>query len=106
VKGTRIRAIVLASALRPAPDEGYLPTPESVAADYNLPVEAVREAARYCEANPRELQADKRWEDLMDEACGYSHPKFQTDPPRYRRTPTSEEIRKIDQQVLQEFGPV
>jgi hypothetical protein len=33
-------------------------TPELIAADYVLPVEAVYEAIRYCESNPPEIQAD------------------------------------------------
>lgn len=33
-------------------------TPENVAADYGLPVEAVLEAIAYCESNPREIAED------------------------------------------------
>ena len=38
-------------------------TPEEVAADYDLPVEAVQEAIAYCETNPPEIADD--W--IMDE---------------------------------------
>ena len=36
-------------------------TPEEIAADYNLPLEAVQEAIAYCESNPPELAEDKEW---------------------------------------------
>lgn len=35
-------------------------TPEEIAADYNLPIEAVREAIAYCESDPPEIRED--WE--------------------------------------------
>jgi len=33
-------------------------TPEEIAADYSVPVEAVREAIAYCESNPPEIDLD------------------------------------------------
>ena len=35
-------------------------TPEELAADFDLPIEAVREAIAYCESDPPEIRAD--WE--------------------------------------------
>jgi hypothetical protein len=35
-------------------------TPEKIAADRNLPVEAVREAIAYCESDPPEIEEDHR----------------------------------------------
>lgn len=53
VKGVRIRAEVL---YREAVAEKR--TPEQIARDYRLPVEAVREAIAYCENNPDVLRED------------------------------------------------
>ena len=43
-------------------DPGEERTPEQLAADVNLPVEAVREAIAYVEADPPELEDDHRRE--------------------------------------------
>jgi uncharacterized protein (DUF433 family) len=45
-------------------------TPEQVAAEYNLPVEAVREAIDYCERNPESLDADRALDAALIEADG------------------------------------
>ena len=51
IKGTRIRAeIIYDSWVDAEPPEPT--TPEEVAADWNLPVEAVREAIAYCPVRP------------------------------------------------------
>ena len=52
VKGTRVRARVLFGMYKSA-DEPM--TPEQIAADFNLPLPAVREAIAYCEGNPPEI---------------------------------------------------
>jgi hypothetical protein len=44
--------------------------PEDVARAYNLPVEAVLEAIRYCEANPAVLDADRAREEATIAARG------------------------------------
>jgi uncharacterized protein (DUF433 family) len=49
-------------------------TPEEIAADYNLPVEAVREAIAYVESNPPELLEDYAREDARMEARGTNSP--------------------------------
>jgi uncharacterized protein (DUF433 family) len=52
IKGTRIRA----EAIYAFTVDGSEPmTPEEVAADFNLPLEVVREAIAYCESNPPEI---------------------------------------------------
>jgi uncharacterized protein (DUF433 family) len=59
VKGTRIAAWILYNYHTPGEDwPGQ--TAEEIAAGFNLPVEAVREAIAYCEMNPPELCED--WE--------------------------------------------
>jgi uncharacterized protein (DUF433 family) len=51
-------------------------TPEQIAADYQLPVEAVREAIAYCESNPPELQEDWAAEEALEEATGMKAPDY------------------------------
>ena len=45
-------------------------TPEQIAADMNLPVEAVREAIAYCEADPPEVREDHAGEEARLKATG------------------------------------
>jgi hypothetical protein len=51
-------------------------TPEQVAADFHLPLEAVREAIAYCEANPPEIAEDHRQEEAVMEATGMNDPDY------------------------------
>jgi hypothetical protein len=45
-------------------------TPEQVAQEYNLPVDAVLEAIRYCQENQEVLDADRTMEDASIKAHG------------------------------------
>jgi uncharacterized protein (DUF433 family) len=45
-------------------------TVQEIAADYDLPLEAVAEAIRYCESNPPELAEDYAREEARIEAAG------------------------------------
>ncbi|HTK77656.1 MAG TPA: DUF433 domain-containing protein [Gemmataceae bacterium] len=54
IKGRRIRARTLYGLTL---GEDAM-TPEEVAADYNVPVEAVLEAIEYCETDPPEIRED------------------------------------------------
>ena len=73
VKGTRIRARVLyglfASVDAPM-------TPEAIAADYCVCVEAVREAITYCKSNPPEIDEDLSREERIMEATGMNDPDY------------------------------
>jgi uncharacterized protein (DUF433 family) len=51
-------------------------TLEQIAADYQLPLEAVREAIAYCESNPPELQQDWAAEEALEEATGMKDPDY------------------------------
>jgi uncharacterized protein (DUF433 family) len=51
-------------------------TPEEIAADYDLPVEAVREAIAYCESNPPEIHQDWAREEALIEASGMNDPDY------------------------------
>ena len=63
VKGRRIRAVIL---YHDATGEGAR-TPEQVAHDYSLPVEAVLEAIDYCVKHPEVIKedSDSEWESLV-----------------------------------------
>jgi uncharacterized protein (DUF433 family) len=76
VKGTRIRARVLYGWY--ACEEPM--SPEEIAADYGLPVEAVEEAIAYCESNPPELEADYRREEALMQATGMNQPDYKHHP--------------------------
>src|SRR5258707_15819634 len=69
VKGTRIRAEVLYGMMVDG-DPPDPTTPEQIAADMNLPVEAVREAIAYCEADPPEAREDHAGEEARLKAAG------------------------------------
>jgi uncharacterized protein (DUF433 family) len=49
-------------------------TPEQLAKDWDIPVEAVQEAIEYCASDPPELREDKRKTDLLREAIGMNDP--------------------------------
>jgi uncharacterized protein (DUF433 family) len=55
-------------------------TPEEIAADYELPLEAVREAIAYCESKPPELASDYAAEEALMEATGMNHPNYDGRP--------------------------
>ncbi len=51
-------------------------TPEEIAADYSLPLEAVLEAIAYCQSNPREIAEDYAAEEAVMEASGMNDPDY------------------------------
>jgi uncharacterized protein (DUF433 family) len=55
IKGSRIRARVVYGMFMS--DEEPM-TPEQIAADFNLPLEAVQEAIAYCQSDPPEIKKD------------------------------------------------
>jgi hypothetical protein len=57
-------------------------TPEEIAAEYSLPLEAVQEAIAYCQSNPVEVDEDFRREEELMEATGMNDPGY-----KYRPTP-------------------
>jgi uncharacterized protein (DUF433 family) len=65
VKGTRITARTLYGWY--AGPESF--PPEEIAAQFNLPVEAVLESIAYCESNPPELLADYAREQALIDAA-------------------------------------
>jgi len=70
VTGTRIRAEVLYDwTVGPDPL-----TPEEVASDYDLPLEAVLEAIHYCEHHPDVLEEDRLGEEESIRRLGLDKP--------------------------------
>ena len=62
-------------------------TLDEIAAEFNLPYEAVKEAIAYCQSNPPEIAQDFEREQRLMEASGMNDPdykyggKFQVVPP-------------------------
>lgn len=55
-------------------------TLEEIAADYDLPLEAVQEAIAYCESHPPELAEDYAREEAVMEATGMNGPNYDGQP--------------------------
>jgi uncharacterized protein (DUF433 family) len=66
-------------------------TPEEIAADYDLPLEAVQEAIAYCESNPPELTDDYAREEAVMEAAGMNDPSYNGQP----RVLTPQEMSRL-----------
>lgn len=101
VKGTRIRAEILYRACT-ALEELHIPgdddpprTPQQVARDYSLPLEAVVEAIDYCRSNPPEIAADHAREQRLMDASGLNHPDYKTDPKGHYRILTPQEWAQL-----------
>ena len=62
-------------------------TPDEIATEFNLPLEAVKEAIAYCQSNPPEIAEDFQREQRLMEASGITEPdykyggKFKVVPP-------------------------
>jgi uncharacterized protein (DUF433 family) len=69
IKGTRIRAEVIYGL---TVDGSEPMTPEEVAADFGLPMQAVEEAIAYCQSNPPEIAEDHRGEGPAPRHFGHS----------------------------------
>ena len=79
IKGRNIAARTLYGYYTPGEDwPGQ--TAEELAADFNLPIEAVREAIAYCESNPPEIGQDWEMEEALMEATGMNDPNYKYHP--------------------------
>src|SRR5215211_1657384 len=74
VRGSRIRARTLYGLFVNAEEARSV---EQIAADYQLPIEAVREAISYCESAPPEVALDLRRQAALEEAIGMRSPDYQ-----------------------------
>jgi uncharacterized protein (DUF433 family) len=75
-------------------NEEFPMTIEEIAADYDLPVEAVVEAVAYCESNPPELQQDWAREEAVLQATGMTNPDYWKNGAR--RVLTPEEMARLN----------
>ena len=73
IKGRRIRARTLYGMYMSAEEPR---TPEEIAADFNLPLEAVKEAIAYCQSDPPEIKEDFEREERIMEATGMNDPDY------------------------------
>jgi uncharacterized protein (DUF433 family) len=73
IKGRRIRARTLYGLYMSAEEPL---TPEEIAAEYDLPLEAVKEAIAYCQSNPPEIADDFPREEALMEATGMNDPDY------------------------------
>ncbi len=73
VKGTRIRARTLYGL---SVGEEDVLTLDEIAAEYDLPLEAVKEAIAYCESKPPEIEQDFQREEALMEATGMNAPDY------------------------------
>jgi uncharacterized protein (DUF433 family) len=89
LKGTRIRAEVIYGM---TVDGSEPMTPEEVAADMNLPLEAVREAIAYCETCPEDIARDHAAERALMDATGMSDPNYKGVP----KLLSAEEIARLN----------
>lgn len=101
VSGTHIRAATVFRAANRI-DNGESPTPAQVAEDFGIPIGAVYEAIRYCEANPVEIAIDRRAEELMLEAQGLTRSECNGRVPLHAMNAQTRE--RIRQQLESEFS--
>jgi hypothetical protein len=67
-------------------------TPEQIAEDWGIPLEAVQEAIAYGQSSPPELQEDHRKDELLSEAIGMNDPAIRYSG-RPRPFSTEERVR-------------
>lgn len=77
VKGRRIKARTLYGRYMSAEEPQTI---EEIAADYDLLIEAVKEAIAYCQSNPPEIEEDFRHEEAVMEASGLNEPGYKFNP--------------------------
>jgi|SRR5882724_3078305 len=73
IKGRRVKARTLYGLFMNAEEPLTI---EQIAQEYDVPVEAVKEAIAYCQSDPLELQQDYRFDEMMMEALGMNDPNY------------------------------
>jgi uncharacterized protein (DUF433 family) len=76
-------------------------TAEEIASDYDLPIDAVKEAIAYCDSNPPELLEDYAMEEAIMEATGMNDPNYKLHGKRKHLSP--EERAQIRRTVRERF---
>ncbi len=92
IKNRRIRARVLFGMYM---SEEEPMTPEEIAADYDLPLEAVKEAIAYCQSDPPEIREDFEREERLMEASGMNDPDYKFGG-KFKLVPPEEIARILD----------
>lgn len=92
LKGRRIRARDLYGIYMSAEEPM---TPVEIAADYDLPLEAVEEAIAYCQTDPPEIREDFEREERIMEATGMNDPDYKYGG-KYRLISPEEIARILD----------
>jgi uncharacterized protein (DUF433 family) len=100
VKGTKIFARTLYGAYM---SEEEPQTIEQIAEDYNLPIEAVREAIAYCDTDPIDIREDFACEEAIIEATGMNDPNYYYDPSK-RKILSPQEYARIIREVEERFA--
>lgn len=77
VKGSRIMARTLYGLFKSAEEPLSL---EQIAAEYNLPLAAIKEAIAYCDSSPPEIIEDQKREDALAQAMGMNDPDYKFHP--------------------------
>jgi uncharacterized protein (DUF433 family) len=99
LKGTRIRAEIAYFRTLSAVDEveGVIEgdSPEEIAEDFRVPVEAVREAIAYCQNHWDVVLADHAREDRLIETTGMSHPDYKYNPKKHYKLISEKERARI-----------
>jgi hypothetical protein len=67
-------------------------TPEQLAQDWDVPLEAVQEAIAYGQSDPPEIREDHRKQELLRDAIGMNDPATRRSG-RPRPLPTEERVR-------------
>jgi uncharacterized protein (DUF433 family) len=73
VKGTKIFARTIYGQYM---SEEEPRTVEELAEDFNVPIEAVREAIAYCDTDPIDIREDHSREEAIIEASGMNDPNY------------------------------
>ncbi len=89
IKGRRIRARDLYGHFMSDEDPW---TPEFIAEQYNLSLDAVKEAIAYCQTDPPEIREDFEHEERIMEATGMNDPDYK-DGGKYRSLSPQERAR-------------
>jgi uncharacterized protein (DUF433 family) len=77
-------------------------TAEEIAADYDLPIEAVKEAIAYCDTDPIEIREDFAIEEAIMEATGMNDPNYKYHPSPKLLSP--QEYARICRDVEERFA--
>jgi uncharacterized protein (DUF433 family) len=92
IKGRNIAARTLYGRLM---NEEEPATIEEIAADYELPLEAVKEAIAWCQSDPPELREDSAREESLAEASGINDPSYRSHPiPKLLDASTISQLRR------------